>query len=608
MSIRTSLSTRDEYISACESVNRKVVDRVKRTTGINPRTRVVGYHDTFAVDMSTGDIYVARVDPSVVEGYLTHENGHRSAFPVTSAGTIAFTIAVKSLVSSADDASVMSATNVVSDAFSDTILLHLGLGKQLAKRVGDFLSKLNYLDPLMAFKSLVYKSIEIAASEGKDRIPLETVGRAKDELAKLFPHGARTLDRVFATTVEFVKRTEELLKYTHPPKVSSFFLNPFVEIPPTLSYLANTAAELLRMEQEVPPPSGGECKSGGASGQSQRQSSSKGGSKGRAGGNSGGEGTERKVDIERGDIEPGEIDPMDVHRAITIAQKGFGTDVWNAAVYIDLLYSEKIRRSVQKLIERIRLLYVHQDRAEHEPSGFKKKRTDLWIQPYGEPDEDSVLKEKHKLLWKVEYKVPHRRGKLFRSPAEVPEKAVLVMDESGSTLDPFGQANVISVEALVLLLVAAGLRYKGGAKEISVVKFSSWVEKVYRGGDLVEACSKVIVPHKRAGAGTNIIEAVRVGISEATKNSALVVVTDLVISEVDAEKIGKMLKTATESGKVGFTVFVVVNAKKNEAVLDIIRRELSGRNFVVAHVSSADDLENLGNTIIGRIIRMGRGE
>lgn len=602
---QTTAVSRDEYLEECRAVNRRVSDAVRRATSINPRTKVVGYsRDTFSVDVSTGSILVAEVEPDALEGYLAHENGHRSLFPASTAGSIAFVSAVGLEAPWAGRQDVISAANVVADVFSDSMLLRVGLGRTLSKRVPDFVARVRSLDALMCFKVLLYRAIELASKENATLIERKHLEKAVRDLEATFRSDQALINRVYRVASEFVNQMNRVISVEAPTNIAKVFLNPFkASSTPHLGFLVKAAVELLHISREVPPsPSaGGEGGQGGQRGQpagSPQPSPSKGGSASARATKAG------ETDLEGVDIEPGEVDAADVHKAIRIMKYSFGVDVGEGGVAVEMVFSEKIRKAVEKFIERIRLLYVQNEKRLSTPSGFRKEVTELWLHPMGEPDEDSVLKERHKLLWKVEYKVPHPRGRIDVAPSSVPERVVLVMDESGSTLESFENSNVLSVEALISMLVVAGIKYRGGAKEVSVVKFSQGVSKVYSGRDVVEACAKILVPHRRAGGGTNIIEAVDVGISETTKNSALVVVTDLEIPVDVADEIGRKLRASAESGRVGFVVFVVVNQKKDDSVLDVIGKHLSSQNSVVAYVSSAGDLENLGNTLISRILRM----
>ncbi|MEM4592755.1 MAG: hypothetical protein QW196_05090, partial [Sulfolobales archaeon] len=565
--------------------------------------KVVGYsQNIFFVDVSTGNIFVTKVKPDVLEGYLTHENGHRSLFPASTAGSIAFVsaVGVEAPWASRDD--VVSAANVVADVFSDSMLLRVGLGRTLSKRVSDFVSRVKSLDVLMCFKVLLYKAIEYASKENATLIGRKHLDKAVRDLESVFQSDQAMINRVYRIASEFVDRMNRILTIETPTNIAKVFLNPFkAPSAPHLSFLVRAAVELLHLNREMSlsQSAGGGKKQGGSQAQftdSAQSSSSQGGSTGAT--DSG------ETGVEGIDIEPGEVDATDVHKAIRIMKYAFGVDVGEGGVAIEMVFSEKIRKAVEKFIERIRLLYIQNDKRISKPSGFRKDVTELWLYPMGEPDEDSVLKERHKLLWKVEYRVPHSRGKIEVAPSSVPERVVVVVDESGSTLESFENSNILSIEALVSMLTIAGIRYRGGAKEVSVLKFSQDVSKVYSGGDVVEACVKILIPHRWAGGGTNIIEAVDAGISEAKKNSALVIVTDLEISVDVANEIGRRLRASIESRRVGFVVFVVVNQKKNDEVLDTIRRHLTNSNSIVAYISSVDDLENLGNTVISRILRM----
>ncbi|MEM3964150.1 MAG: hypothetical protein QW584_00305 [Thermofilaceae archaeon] len=601
--VQATAVSRDKYLEECRAVNRRVSDAVRRATSINPRTKVVGYsRSTFSVDVSTGSILVAEVEPDALEGYLTHENGHRSLFPASTAGSIAFVSAVGLEAPWASRDDVVSAANVVADVFSDSMLLRVGLGRTLSKRVPDFVSRVKSLDALMCFKVLLYKAIEYASKENATLIGRKHLDRAARDLESVFQSDQAMINRVYGIASEFADRMNRVLTIETPANIAKVFLNPFkAPDAPHLSFLVRAAVELLHLNREMSSSrsAGGGRKQGGSQAQLNDSAQSSSSQRSGAGATDSGE-----TDVESIDIEPGEVEATDVYKAVRIMRYAFGVDVGEGGVAIEMVFSEKVRKAVEKFIERIKLLYIQNDKKTSKPSGFRKEVTELWLHPMGEPDEDSVLKERHKLLWKVEYRVPHPRGRIEVVPSSVPERVVVVVDESGSTLESFENSNVLSVEALVSMLVIAGIRYRGGAKEVSVLKFSQDVSKVYSGGDVVEACVKILVPHRRAGGGTNIVEAVDAGISETTKNSALVVVTDLEIPVDVADEIARKLKASTESGRVGFVVFVVVNQKKDDEVLDVIGRHLSSQRSVVAYVSNADDLENLGNTLISKVLRM----
>lgn len=587
----------DEYLSTCESVNKRASTEVYLSTGVKPRTKIAGYSDNFSVDISTGKIYVAKVDPSLLLGYLAHENGHRSAFPVTTAAAMAFTVAIKALSPEADDASLLSVANIVSDAFSDTMLLALGSGDVLAKRVQHFLKSMQDHGPAMIFKAVVYRSIEVASAKNQKNITVRHTKQAAEDIEKLFPHASDVVREVYPLVERFVAFVGQLFDKENPRNIPKYFLNPIVEYPLSFKPLAEIAAELLKMEgkrRNAKQTAGGceKCsRSNSSSGSPYPSAPSRGGI----------------TDIEGGDLTFSRVDPMDVHAALVMAVDGYDLSAREASVIIEKIYSEKLKEEVAKLLEKIRVVYSQLDRSKTVTSGFSKETSELWLYPFGDPDEDSVLKEKHKLLWRVEYKVPRPRGRLHTSYSGVPEKVIVVMDESGSTLaDRIGSTTVLSVEALVNALVVAGLRYVGGAKEVVVIKFSDKASVTYRGGNIVEACTKIIIPHSQAGKGTNILEAVQRGIKNATKNSALVVVTDLEIDNYTADVVGRMLNHAVSTGDVGFVVFIVVNPKKNISEIDIVKNYLRGTNAVVAQISSSDDLEVVGNNIITKILGMRR--
>jgi len=292
-----------------------------------------------------------------------------------------------------------------------------------------------------------------------------------------------------------------------------------------------------------------------------------------------------------------------MQKAIEIGSKSFGIDPGAMGVAIEAVFSEKLKEAVRKLLEKLKLAFAQNDYKTYKPSGYVKKQSLLWLKPYGEPDEDSMLQEPRKLLWTVTYKIPSQRGKLMMAPASVPEKLIIVQDESGSTTAPFGATNVVSAETLVSMVVAAGLKYKKGAKEIDVIKFSSHYDHVYSGNSEVEACTKLFIPSSISGGGTEIIKAVKYALTKTKKNTALVVVTDAVIGDYEADKLGEMLKSAADRGKVGFVVFIVVNEEEVPAI-NIIRKHLQGRNCIVEHIRNPDDLIQVSNNIMTHILKV----
>jgi hypothetical protein len=665
MSIRSRL-VKSDILSTFNNVNYKVVEAVRYAVGIHPRTRVAGLSraNTFSVDMATGNIYVTPVDDlEVAKGYLTHENGHRSVFPASSAGSLAFIATIKSLIPSAADDEVIAVANIVADTFSDYVLYKMGLGKNLAKRIPDFMSKADPVDLGMTYKLLVYKAIEYAVKREEKTISRETLTNATRWLMK-----EKGADPVLAWKAEYlaaelIAETESLLGVYTPKDVANFLLNPFrAKSAPALKFLVRIAAEILRenmamgytasmfqqaqsgsgssyqVQIQQPHQAGSNGSSNGADtdrGSSEGVGSEKEGEEGseggetggdlerqgkgreKEGGASGGEGDAEKDDGSKGkggrkpkekgeggegvDIVPSKIDVTDVHKAITIAARGFGLGTPGVGAVIEQIFSRQVEEAVREFIEKIKITFTQNDYKVYKPSGFQKRRSELWLHPRGEPDEDSILMEPRKLLWRVTYHVPSPRGRLSIAPASVPEKLIVVQDESGSTNAEFHSSNVLSVEAFVSLIVMAGLRYKNGAKEIDVVKFSDGVFHTYNGSDEVKAGVKVIIPHPMSGGGTNIVGAVNYAISQATRNTALVVVTDAVIDDETANIIGETLRSEVDQGRIGFVVFIVVNPLDVPA-LDILRSHLTGRNSVVAHVKNAEDLFQVAQTLMQHIL------
>jgi len=639
-------SWKNDILDEVNEVNKKVVEKVKSKCGLNPRTRVVGFtRDTFSVDIYTGNIYILPdVDKDALEGYLTHENGHRVAFPVSSAGAIAFTSAVASYAPDATVEEVKKATRIVTDAFSDYILYRVGLGQELIKRLPDFERRIKIRSVSMAFKMLVYKSIESAEKRNSKYIDDKDLDSAYKKLQKVAD--PNIVKRAYEIAAKFLNEAEKVLNVFTPNEIASFLLNPFkAGLVPKLTFLAEIAAELIKADREVrgnPPeaqqPS--QCNaSGGASG-SVSGSSTSGSSekdvsrdKGREGSQAneqkkdqqGGDGKHKNKEPNRGeergnegkgghekddedrvegaDVAITKMDIVDVRQAVRMLNSGFGVHLGMTSLAIESVYSEKIREAVKSFLEKVKLVFAQNDFKLYKPSGFEKKQSDLWLKPKGEPDEDSVLMEPRKLLWKVSYHVPHPRGRLTVAPASVPKNLIIVQDESASTDDEFYGASVASAEAFMSLVVLGGLRYKGGAKNISVLKFSYDVEETYKGNDEVTAGVKVILPHAGAGGGTNIEDAVEAAIWRAEKNTAIVVVTDALITDDVAENVGKSLRHAIDVGKVGFVVFLVVN-KEDEPSIEIIRKELSGKNAVVGHVKNADDLVQTANGIMNHILKV----
>ncbi|MEM4620217.1 MAG: hypothetical protein QW607_08380 [Desulfurococcaceae archaeon] len=590
---------KDKYLDTCRIVNKSISESIRRASSINPRTKIAGYtKNFFYVDISTGNIFVVPIESvDVLEGYLLHENGHRSFFPASTSCSMAFISAVALNVPWASRQEVVSATNVVADVFSDSMLLRLGFGKTLSKRVQDFINRVKSLDALMCFKVMMYKAVEIASKENDTLIRQKHLDESFKELVSLFPSNQVIISKVYEIARKFVYKLGSVFAYDTPTDIGKVFLNPFkASNAPQLEFLVKTAVKLLHINKEL---------SLNQSSHENNQQEDQQNNNSLQNTSSQRIGTGFEDDSVEGiDIEPSEVSVTDIHKSIWLMNNVFGVDVEKTGIAISMVFSEKIKKTVEKFIEKIKILYIQNDKRYTSFSGFRKEITDLWIHQMGEPDEDSILKEKHKLLWKVEYKEPHLKGNTMIAPSGVPQKVVIVMDESGSTFDAFEDINVLSIEALISMLSLAGIRYRGGGKEISVLKFSNDVVKVYIGSDIVKSCMHILLPHNQVGGGTNIIKAVDVGINESTKNSALIIVTDLEIDPDVADKIGRKLRTAIDSGRVGFVVFVIVNQRKDNSSLDIIKKYLSSQKSIVAHVSNADDLENLGNTLISRILRM----
>jgi len=641
MSISTN-TTRGNVIDELNDMNREVAERVTKKIGINPRTRIVGFSRGFGVDLRTGYIYVdPDTDRGVVKGYLTHENGHRSVFPVSSAGSVAFISAVKALAPEASDEEVITAANIVADAFSDYILFAKGLGPELARRIPDFLTRSTPANFGMIFKIFVYKAIEYATKRGVKHISDEDIENTHRWLLNLGLN-PDIVNKVRGLVEDFVSSTENLLQNYEPKSLAEFLLNPFKATDaPYLSYLAYIAKQLIRYDRNLNnqlsqnqyqcqcSSSGGRSTGSGGTGRnnaqqttqvdSGRDSSSQPEKSVERSSEGIGQDSEKKEHQHRGkdgtesdkggkkpvegiDIVPSSISVTDVLQAMVILSKSFGIDIGSGEMLaIEKIFSKELREAVKKLIEKLRLVYAQNDFKVYKPSGYEKKSSELWLKPMGEPDEDSMIMEPRKLMWRTIYHVPHPRGKLHISPASVPEKLIIVQDESGSTRDEFYGASVISVEAFISLVTLAGLRYKKGAKEIEVVKFSDNVKITYSGSDEVEAGVKILIPHKGAGGGTNIVAAIMKAIQVAKKNAAIVVTTDALIPTNAAEFIGKELRYAIDSGRVGFVVFVIVN-KADDPSIELIKRYLHGKNAIVEHVKSANDLTQLSTAIIGHIL------
>jgi len=610
MYVHTSFKT--DVLDSYNEVNKEVAEKVKKKIGLNPRTRVVGFsNDTFAVDVSTGDIYVLPdVDMGVVGGYLTHENGHRVAFPVSIAGAIAFTSAVKVYAPEATKEEVIDVAGIVADAFSDYALFRVGLGQELVKRIPDLENRVKMNAVSMAFKMLVYKSIESAEKRNSKYIDVKDLDNAYKKLQKVAD--PNILKRAYNYAADFLNKAEKVLNVYPPSEIASFLLNPFkAGSVPVLKFLAELAAELIRADREVgggsmsaQQPSQGSASSGadkgsahdkGRKSQTTKQMTQQGGG--------GGPRERGGKQVEGADITLSKVDIVSIRQAVRILNAGFGAHLDTVSFAIESVYSDKIREAVKSFLEKVKLVFAQNDFRVYKPSGFEKKQSDLWLKPKGEPDEDSVLMEPRKLLWKVNYHVPHPRGRLSIAPASVPKNLIIVQDESASTEDEFYGASVASAEAFVSLVVLGGLRYKGGAKDITVLKFSYDVEQTYKGNDEVGAGVKILLPFAGAGGGTNIEDAVEAAIRKAEKNTAVVVVTDALITDDVAENVGKALRHAVDVGRVGFVVFIVVN-KEDVPSIEIIRKMLSGKNAIVGHVKNADDLVQTANGIMSHILKV----
>lgn len=654
MSTHTTIASASE-VDTLNSLNSMIAKKVKEKTGLHPRTKVVGFHDTFSVDIATGNVYaIPGVDPETARGYLTHENGHRVAFPVSSAGSMAFTATVKAIAKNAPDEEVVVASNVVADVFSDSMLFYQGLGSELVKRTRDFMKRAEVADLGMAFKVMMYKAIERAVKSGSKKLLLDHVDEAYRELENALG-SSRLLEEAHFLGRDFVEwLNSSLLRYYTPRELADFLLNPFrVRDAPSLDYLAHLAAMLIERNQvlggaplssQMDGASGvcsasgssstsrsdsGEGRSSGGSeeqsqgqqprqgqgqkqkGQTQRQQGQGQGQQGEPrgekqprGGSRGVQGTPGKEErsAEGVDIVPSKVDVTDIQKALLIMQKGFGLGQGESGVLLQTVFSRKLRESVKELIEKLKMVFAQNDFKAYEPSGSEKRKSELWLRPFGEPDEDSMLIERRKLLWKVTYRVPASKGRPRLAPVSVPERLVIVVDESGSTNDEFFGTTVVSVEAFVSLVVLAGLKYRNGAKDIRVVKFSDNVMTTYSGNSEVDAGVSVLMPHPYAGGGTNIKAAVHHGLASAYKNTALVVVTDAVIPDDVAKDIAKKLRGAIDSGKVGFVVFIVVN-KESVPSIDIIRSNLSGKNAIIEQIKNADDLAQVSQGIVGHILR-----
>ena len=305
------------------------------------------------------------------------------------------------------------------------------------------------------------------------------------------------------------------------------------------------------------------------------------------------------------DLNLSVIEPTDVHKALAIAF-GFNSrpQLDRLVQAIETIYSVQLKSMVKRLLEKLQLVYVQAGKARR-PSGYVKATTELWLKPRGDIDEDSLILENRKLLARVVYKKPIKHGRHSQSPSRPPEKLIIVQDESGSTFSSFGDSNipVIYVESYISLLVLAGLAHVGGARNVTVIKFSDLVKTTYSGPNTIDAGVKTVLPSSIAGLGTNIVGAVSHALDHADKNTALVVITDAQIDDNTAYTIGSMLRSGAESGKIGFIVFIVVNAEENSAV-GIIRKSLHGLpNCIISQIRNADDMKRVGWDIVSLVLQ-----
>mgnify|MGYP001772716947 CR=1 FL=1 len=659
VSVATALTASSE-IDRLNAINNEVCKKVKEKTGFHPRTKVVGFSDTFTVDVSTGNMFVIPgLDPKTSAAYMTHESGHRVCFPVSSAGSMAFISAVKVLAKDAPNEEVVAAANIVADVFSDSVLLYQGLGEDLVKRIPDFMNRARITDLGMAFKVLMYKAIEKAVEEGRNTLSRRHVDQAYESLARVYgDSGLLRTARSFGG--DFIDWLNSFLQVHSPPTITKYLLNPFrAGSAPPLYRLASLAAKLIKYNTQLDgsPISEGMKShgqsSGAGSGSGDRQQQQQQDSNNQGGGGSsqedreqgknkqsGSEGSqhgreENKSDQTKGseqrggqsregqdqrrpgskrvqpgarpaegvDIMPSKVNATDVQLAMTIMRTGFGMHPSEASFAMQAVFSDKIKEAVKELINKVKMVFSQNDFTVYKPVGHIKKQSELWLRPWGEPDEDSMIMEQRKLMWTMTYRTPANKGRPRPAPVSVPEKVVVVMDESGSTGEEFYDTTVASVEAFVSIVALSGLRYKNGAKKIDVIKFSDRSTVTYSGDDEVAAGVNILMPHEGAGGGTNIVEAVERAIGLATNNTAVIVVTDAVISEEEAERIATSLRKAVDTNKVGFVVFIVVN-KEDIPSINIIKSRLSGKNAVVGHIKNGDDVVQVAQGIVSHILRV----
>lgn len=589
-------------IEKLNELNRKVIEKVKNATGIHPRTRVVGLsRDTFSVDISTGEIRaVPGLDPEVTKGYLVHENGHRSVFPVSSSSSMAFIAAVKSLVPNASNEEVFAASNIVADTFSDLTLFMLGLGNYLSKRIPDFLSKATASDLGMMFKIVVYKTMEYAVKGKRRNIQEQDIEMAIKWLINEKHVDPSIAGKLKDTVYWLVNGVKNIITNVGVENMAKYLLNPFTDIIiPGLDFLPKLVAYLIteNKNMNLPPmtsmmPNTSKTITGGNTNKKPEYT----------GKDNKDDRTPQKPPLDGLDIVPNEIRPEDIQASI-VAMPSFGVkDYEKAEKYIEEVFSDKIKEAIEKLIKKIQTVYSQNAFRRYRTCGYKRKTSLLWLKPMGEPDEDSILLEPRKLMWRVSYHVPSPRGRLSVTLASVPEKLIIVQDESASTFASFESSRVLTVESFISMLVAAGLRYMRGAKTISVIKFSSFVAHVYDGRDIIEAGVRIMLPSKVVGLATNIKDAVDYALRQTTKNTALVVVTDAFISNEEAKYIGKKLRKELDKGKLGFVVFVVVNPSDTSSI-EIIKSYLAKKNSIVEHIRSAEDMVHVSNGIINHILK-----
>lgn len=641
----------ENYLAKCREINKKVSASVEKATGVRPRTKVKGFGaDTFSVDISTGEISVIEVPEP--DGFLIHENGHRSAFPASTAGFMAFTSAIHVFCGGRCRAdSVRTAANVVIDVVSDYMIARLAdneTAQKLIQRL-DVLKELcrGTQSPSTVYKLLVLEALREKFFPSSGKRHGDAVAEAKKHLqgvAQLSPYIEREVEKLVYETLGAFHSFHSMSTLTEMKQMIKYMLSPnkdrlLGDASSFLQTMANIAGRLAMLEeiaggdvggcdrnksggrgdqscggadrggsgenhrQETGKTSSGEQREKAGSGQPNREQGTEGTSSGEQREKTGGGKHGEKRDPEAGDVEISNVTYEDIQNALSIMRWGFGIDMGAGGAAIEAVFSDSLAVAVRKLLEKMISVFSHSS-TTIASTWFTKEQTDLWLHPSGDPDEDSMLKEKHKLLWRVEVKRPVARPGAMASLVSAPEHLVLVIDESGSTYQKFADtdASVLSVEAFIASLVYSGLRHRGGAKKVKVIKFSDDVELTYDGSDPIEVGKKIILPFNGAGRGTDLVTAVKLALWQAKNRSAMVVVTDLVVPTNMAEHVGEILKSAVDSGKLDFLVFVIVGGddSANEAV-EVLNKIVKGQRVIISRVKSAGDLVKLGNNIVATI-------